>query len=502
MNQEYCNNSVEYNIYEFDLFKLEKQIRSRGITSLIIWGIGNNGEEAYQLLKNIGVEVKYFVDVKAEYGCRQFKKRKVESPNKFENMWNGEYVVVTPSIHDDIFDWLSTTCIPQEKIIAAFYAVEKVSINYRHSLNLPSTDIEFCRTRPSKPAATFTTIVYDTPEYMFRRAIESVLRQSYKNFMYVIIVNGATDGSLEIANEYAALDARIIVIDMETNLRWTDVKLLNTIKDNIYGGYWCQLDSDDYYGEKFLEISLNMGDENNADIVCVRTVLFREDQGSNYFTDAKNFDFHDRYYFNIVHPSCHIIGHDNIIVAYAKSEICSTFWGKLYQSEVMRRFTNDLLSMPKEERELYFRLDIAWTYHILSISERIFYSDKILHYSSVRKSNSTFSLSPVEWLMSLCYAYTNIKREMNLYYHKIRAKKLLKRFIEIHLPWMIKRQGMLANVHNHNSRILITENLRMIFEDEIVRSMLLRIGGVNKNDYRNFYKELEAIIADSSYKET
>ena len=53
---------------------------------------------------------------------------------------------------------------------------------------------------------------YNTERYL-RSCIESILNQTYKNIEVVIVNDGSTDGSLDIMNEYAALDSRITVID-------------------------------------------------------------------------------------------------------------------------------------------------------------------------------------------------------------------------------------------------------------------------------------------------
>lgn len=60
------------------------------------------------------------------------------------------------------------------------------------------------------PLVSVFTPVYNGAAYL-RECIESVLTQTYPNWEYVILNNASTDGSLEIATEYAARDARIRV---------------------------------------------------------------------------------------------------------------------------------------------------------------------------------------------------------------------------------------------------------------------------------------------------
>jgi glycosyltransferase involved in cell wall biosynthesis len=60
----------------------------------------------------------------------------------------------------------------------------------------------------SEPLVTVVTPFYNTAEYL-AECIESVLRQTYRNFEYVLVDNHSTDGGGEIARQYAARDPRI-----------------------------------------------------------------------------------------------------------------------------------------------------------------------------------------------------------------------------------------------------------------------------------------------------
>jgi glycosyltransferase involved in cell wall biosynthesis len=64
------------------------------------------------------------------------------------------------------------------------------------------------------PLVTVVTPVYNTVEYI-SECIESVLAQTYSHWEYVIYDNCSTDGTLEIAREYAGRDPRIRVVAAE-----------------------------------------------------------------------------------------------------------------------------------------------------------------------------------------------------------------------------------------------------------------------------------------------
>lgn len=62
----------------------------------------------------------------------------------------------------------------------------------------------------AQPLVTVLTPVYNGEKYIVE-CIESVLAQSYDNWEYHIINNCSTDGTLKIAEAYAARDPRIRV---------------------------------------------------------------------------------------------------------------------------------------------------------------------------------------------------------------------------------------------------------------------------------------------------
>jgi glycosyltransferase involved in cell wall biosynthesis len=66
------------------------------------------------------------------------------------------------------------------------------------------------------PLVSFVTPFYNTEKYL-AECIESVLAQSYPNWEYLLVNNCSTDGSLEIAQRYAAGDKRI---RLTTNLEF------------------------------------------------------------------------------------------------------------------------------------------------------------------------------------------------------------------------------------------------------------------------------------------
>ena len=70
----------------------------------------------------------------------------------------------------------------------------------------------------SQPFVSIVTPVHNEAEYL-SQCIESILAQTYQNWDYTIVDNCSSDGSLEIANRYAAKDPRIRVVKNPELLR-------------------------------------------------------------------------------------------------------------------------------------------------------------------------------------------------------------------------------------------------------------------------------------------
>src|SRR5712692_3055522 len=69
-----------------------------------------------------------------------------------------------------------------------------------------------------KPLVSIVTPVYNGELYL-RECIDSVVAQTYDNWDYTIVNNCSTDRTREIAQEYAARDARIQIHNNETFVR-------------------------------------------------------------------------------------------------------------------------------------------------------------------------------------------------------------------------------------------------------------------------------------------
>lgn len=495
MKSSICN----YKIYEPDLEMLRRLVQEKQIEECIVYGAGSNGEYFAKCLIAMNVNIKCFIDVQAETKPF-FLGKEVFKPENIKNVYCGEYVLVSPNIFSSIIDYIKSIGIKDDKILLPFYVREEVAVDYGYYLDKPSDNIEYCFEDIKCPTVTITSIIYNTPEYLFRRAIESILKQSFRNFYYVIIINGATDNSKGIALEYEKKDSRIKVITLDKNYKWTDKELLSEVANNLKGDYWCQLDGDDYYAEEFLKITVGSGENNKADMVAVRTMAIAADKDFDLMKGNASFDGKDKYWFYHGNPACHAFSQNNIMKEFASGRISGTWWGKLWSMSVVKSYFEYLLDLSDDDRGCFFRLDTAMTYKMLTLCNRVYFSDKVLHFQSYSPGRTTYSKAPVEWLMSLWFVYKDLRDRFFCWYDYDTALKYVRKFLNIFTKWMFARKDILKDIDESPYASIVFENLKELYDDKYFMESVIK-RSFEGDVYKSFYQDLINAVGEEDIPE-
>lgn len=93
----------------------------------------------------------------------------------------------------------------------------------------------------NKPKVTFLISVYNGNEEQLKKAIESVIHQTYDNYEILIIDDGATDNSIKIIEAYACDKIKILHNEKNMGLE----KSLNKGVNYIQTPYIARMDTDD-----------------------------------------------------------------------------------------------------------------------------------------------------------------------------------------------------------------------------------------------------------------
>ena len=206
--------------------------------------------------------------------------------------------------------------------------------------------------------------VYKVEKYI-KKCLESIQKQTFKDFEVLCVDDCGGDNSASIIEEFASVDQRFRLIRHEQNYGVAQAR--NTAIDNAAGTYLVCVDPDDWIDEKALEKIYYAFEESNADSVWFNFCSYDEDK----HTFEPNFD--------ASHP---MLNHRGFIKVTPENMLtCSDYvWDKAYKlskiNEMGLRFPKGVVF---EDCEFYFKCFTQIT--------NIYYTDEILYNYRVR-SNS------------------------------------------------------------------------------------------------------------------
>lgn len=126
--------------------------------------------------------------------------------------------------------------------------------------------------------------IYKVEPYL-RRAVDSIINQSYSNLEIILVDDGSPDGCGKICDEYGAKDPRVKVVHKE-NGGLSDAR--NAGLDAAGGEYIAFVDSDDYIAGDYVETLLDVLEKNQGDVaMCSYAVTSSPEYDGSIF-EAKH----------------------------------------------------------------------------------------------------------------------------------------------------------------------------------------------------------------------
>jgi glycosyltransferase involved in cell wall biosynthesis len=220
------------------------------------------------------------------------------------------------------------------------------------------------------------TIAYNA-ETTIARAMDSILKQSYKNWIYYVFDNGSTDNTREIIERYSAGDRRIIAMNQCDNDIWAFFDLLPQIIDKHNDNSWfCTLDADDEYELTAFVEMLAFAEDNSLDIVGC----------GNSFIDAQTNEISStrKPYGNTVIADT---GFGEMFVYY--HQYLRAIWAKLYRITLLRkiRLDVDIYKNMGYGGDTYFVLNAMKHANRFGVVENVLYK----YYHSQKSISNTFN---------------------------------------------------------------------------------------------------------------
>ena len=251
--------------------------------------------------------------------------------------------------------------------------------------------------------------IYNVEEYL-NKCLDSILHQTFTNYELILIDDGSTDSSGQIADEYVAKDDRIKVIHKK-NGGLSDAR--NCGLDKATGRYICFIDSDDWIEDTYLEELFSLAKDQEADIVIC-----------NYFKNSGDISVTQPTDPEIVIQS----GVDAIDNIYSKryGEYVVA-WNKLYRKEIFENLRYPV-GMIHEDEAIYGEVFCRASKVVRT--ERILYNYRTNNNTSIMSSG--FSIKRLDIIIALELRMDTFTRYgLKKYYEKDSFKYLYKILLNI-----------------------------------------------------------------------
>lgn len=254
------------------------------------------------------------------------------------------------------------------------------------------------------PEVSIIMSVFNSKNDFLQQSIESMLKQSFADFEFIIVNDGSKDGIRIILEKYASLDGRIKLMKNEKNLGLT--KSLNIAIKESRGRYIARMDDDDISLPNRIERQLSYSRSNNLDFIGCDCDFI--DEIGKVMTEKR-----------IVFPK-------NLKKRLFKGNFFnhSTFFGK---TEVFENFYNEDF---KKAQDYEFLLRIASMEHAIG-----YLNESLVLYRINRGGISAISAKEQEW-----YAIKARWKALCEYgYDKFYAIYFTRAFVSFLIPYWIKK---------------------------------------------------------------
>lgn len=255
--------------------------------------------------------------------------------------------------------------------------------------------------------------VYNAPLDYIKKAVESIIMQSFRDFEFIIINDGSNYECMTYLHSLESVDSRICVYDNEKNMGLT--YSLNKGINLAKGKYIARMDADDYCDEHRFEIQLNVLKKNKVDMVASNAYLFADDKVWGERCYPENITKKDFLKGSpVIHPTI-LVDRNKIVSIGLYKDVKRTIRCEDYDL-FMRFIANNYSIYTIQSKLYYFREDIdtikrrKYKYRVNEFKTRIvgYYKLKILFPLGI-----FYSLKPliVGLLPKMLYMFLKRKKE-------------------------------------------------------------------------------------------
>lgn len=227
----------------------------------------------------------------------------------------------------------------------------------------------------NNPLVSIIVPAYNVAKYL-SCCLDSLILQTYANIEIIIVNDGSTDNSLEIALQYKKKDTRIILIDQQ-NCGVSESR--NAALKCAKGDYILFVDADDWIDINTVQICIEQVEVEHVD-VC-------------FFAYQSEFpnrsDIRTLYSENRIFIDKECRGLQRRIIGPINEELCKpqrldsygTIWAKLYRKEILKDLFFEDLNKVGSAEDILFNCSV-----FLRVKKAIYINQPFYHY---RRNNDT-----------------------------------------------------------------------------------------------------------------
>ena len=247
--------------------------------------------------------------------------------------------------------------------------------------------------------------VYNVEDYL-HVCINSVLKQSYRDFEIICVDDASTDSSLEILEYFAKKDSRVNILKNDSNRGPGYTR--NRGLDVAQGKYISFLDGDDWFSPDTLEILIEKAERDNLDLLMFKNIVYYEELHEFGMEDYYDMEFMNKF------ENC-VFNHwdlDKTRLFVMSNAPWNKFYLKSFLDDNNIRFPNENL----------IHEDNPFFYKVVTSAQRISLIDKYLH-NRRRRPGSIMTLNNERLFDSIDVMYKILEvflenKELYEYYKK------------------------------------------------------------------------------------
>lgn len=232
--------------------------------------------------------------------------------------------------------------------------------------------------------------VYNVEKYL-TECIESICSQSLEDLEIICVNDGSTDNSLDILNDFAKQDKRIIVIN-KANSGYGHT--MNMGLNAATGEYIGIIESDDFADKNMFEDLYKLAKDNDADIA--------KGDWFNYWSKNKFARKNNRI------SSAKAFQLTNSKKDKSLLRINPSVWSAVYKREFLNKYNIRFLETPGASYQ-----DLAFSFKVFALAERVILTDKAYLY--YRQDNINSSVKSKTKVYCVCDEYDEIDRFLEEY---------------------------------------------------------------------------------------